>query len=61
MKRIKIVENGFEDNPGVIVGKKEKNYAIFESTLFLPNHWLKLSKAQAKKLAKFLEEFSKSK
>lgn len=61
MKKIKIVENGHENNPGILTGKIEWGKAEFRSSLFRDGCYLKLSKAQARKLAKFLVDFAGSK
>lgn len=58
-KKIKITETGYESNPATIVGIAEGNQVVFESSLF--RGYLRLTKAQARKLGNFLLEFGELK
>ena len=68
MKQIKIIEDGFDYNPACYVLKEEEvfddkkdkyyNQIRLESSVFRSGSYLTISKAQARKIAKFLLEFA---
>lgn len=60
--RIKIIETGYEDNPGIFTGRITKeNKLRFESTLFRDSCYLRLTRSQARRLAEFLLDFVENK
>jgi len=64
MKKIKIVETGYDACPGVFVFKEDEknlNKIKIESSIFAPSKYGLLTKAQCKRLGKFLIDFGNSK
>jgi len=65
MKRIKkhlrISETGYGNNPGIVVFSYEKNFVKIESCLIRSGSYIRLTKKQAEKVAKFLLDFVKRK
>lgn len=63
MKKLKLVEDGYDYSPACTVFKEDEWKPILkmESTVMRPGSYLTISKSQARKLAKFLLEFADDK